>query len=368
MMSQRTNSRKAFTLIELLVVIAIIAILIALLLPAVQQAREAARRTQCRNNLKQIGLALHNYHDVNSNFPPGHVLIGRSGGGVGQSTPAQTTWAIATLPYIDQTAVYNNYDSNFMTTDPVNAFIRDISLSIHNCPSDPLAGQSMVPGTGPACPNCHNHTTLPPEAVSFRLSSYRGMSGKSFSNANGVPDRENFTLSLWALRTAPAGTTGQDTDRGLLHWTGADPNSTTGRTGRFSTVRIRDVTDGLSNTLAVGEYTNLGEVRARSATVLTPPGSIFSGTAWAYGYLYFSMGAAGTQPGPGARGLIPNYQRCLNFGQSVLCNAAFGSAHAGGAINFLRGDGSVIAISPNIDITLYAALASIAGGEVVGEY
>ena len=104
--------RRAFTLIELLVVIAIIAILIALLLPAVQQAREAARRSQCRNNLKQIALAMHNYHDVHRQFPIGAMggggtaYPGNAGGGSG------CVWLRYILPYIDQTAIYNQWDED----------------------------------------------------------------------------------------------------------------------------------------------------------------------------------------------------------------------------------------------------------------
>src|SRR6478736_6048110 len=102
----RRSAFKAFTLIELLVVIAIIAILIALLLPAVQQAREAARRTQCRNNLKQIGLAFHNYHDALNQFPMGFMAtqpVTNSGGGASSSTEMGLWgWGVYILPYIDQ--------------------------------------------------------------------------------------------------------------------------------------------------------------------------------------------------------------------------------------------------------------------------
>src|SRR3954451_15240789 len=96
-----SRSKRGFTLIELLVVIAIIAVLIALLLPAVQQAREAARRTQCRNNLKQIGLALHNYHDAHKIFPPGETSNGTDDPLYGHGP------GVDILPYIDQATVYN---------------------------------------------------------------------------------------------------------------------------------------------------------------------------------------------------------------------------------------------------------------------
>jgi len=148
----KTNLRRGFTLIELLVVIAIIAILIALLLPAVQQAREAARRTQCKNNLKQLGLAFHNYHDVFTKFPPG--VVGRPGGswasrcttmsnGVAVPNDDQREWGWGTfiLPYIDQAPLYNTLNpdgcrmpdagDNFNGSTPMNA-----AYPAYRCPSD----------------------------------------------------------------------------------------------------------------------------------------------------------------------------------------------------------------------------------------
>ncbi len=104
----RERRRLGFTLIELLVVIAIIAILIALLLPAVQQAREAARRTQCRNNLKQIGLALHNYHDVFNTFPPGYVA--KIANNKTSSERSMFAWGALILPYIEQGNLYQVLD------------------------------------------------------------------------------------------------------------------------------------------------------------------------------------------------------------------------------------------------------------------
>ena len=112
--------RRGLTLIELLVVIAIIAILIVLLLPAVQQAREAARRTSCRNNLKQIGLAIHNYHDAHRTFPPGGITIGGW-----QDSLNGSTWSVAILPYLDQATLYRRYSFADFNESPANAVVRE---------------------------------------------------------------------------------------------------------------------------------------------------------------------------------------------------------------------------------------------------
>ena len=134
-MLARIGNRKTrgFTLIELLVVIAIIAVLIALLLPAVQQAREAARRTQCKNNLKQMGLALFNYESSHSVFPPARIdLAGPPG-----PTIYQTSWTTLCLPYFDQTPLYNLYNFNLTWSDPGNIPATSTKLSMFLCPSAP---------------------------------------------------------------------------------------------------------------------------------------------------------------------------------------------------------------------------------------
>jgi prepilin-type N-terminal cleavage/methylation domain-containing protein len=128
------KSRKGFTLIELLVVIAIIAILIALLLPAVQQAREAARRTQCKNNLKQIGIAIHNYHENFNMLPQGWV--GVTGGRHDVEGMNGWGWAARILPQLDQAPLYNRVNFSLSVADPLNATLRESYLSSYRCPSD----------------------------------------------------------------------------------------------------------------------------------------------------------------------------------------------------------------------------------------
>ncbi len=129
--------RRAFTLIELLVVIAIIAVLIALLLPAVQQAREAARRSQCINNLKQHGLALHNYHDTYNVFPPG--WIGVLANAAHTEGPSGFAWGAHTLPYIDQATLYSRINFDVSLLDSSNDVARKTVIGLFRCPSDPSA-------------------------------------------------------------------------------------------------------------------------------------------------------------------------------------------------------------------------------------
>src|SRR5262249_39743254 len=149
-----------FTLIELLVVIAIIAVLIALLVPAVQKVREAANRMSCANNLKQIGLALHNHHDTYGTFPPGSLHccpVSSYWGG----EPAVTTWAIELLPYIEDNNLYQRYDKSFASTvncniagggmyqaSPSNLAVLATIVKTYVCPSDPNGKQLTIPATG----------------------------------------------------------------------------------------------------------------------------------------------------------------------------------------------------------------------------
>lgn len=174
--------RRGFTLIELLVVIAIIAVLLALLLPAVQQAREAARRTQCKNNLKQMGLALHNYHDSHKTFPPGVVSLLANPSWVmppGACTAAPIDlgpgWSFFTrmLPYLEECNFYNTIDFDQPLDAMVNAAPRTTPVRVFRCPSDPGPVSISIYD----CGSPPSVSATPTEIADFTSTSYVGSLG-----------------------------------------------------------------------------------------------------------------------------------------------------------------------------------------------
>ena len=207
-------ARRAFTLVELLVVIAIIGILIALLLPAVQAAREAARRMSCSNNLKQIGLGLHMYHDTHKTLPPGWIAFDPGSGQPHWFGEPGWGWGARILPYMEQAALYKNLiDFNRPITDPANAQARETEIAVYRCPSDTgegtftLEGGGLYVGSGSFAP------------VQLAVGNYLGMFG---------------TLDFH--ETCPSG-----------------PCDGHGTLIYQRCIRFRDMTDGLSQTFVVGE-------------------------------------------------------------------------------------------------------------------
>lgn len=272
----RRNARPGFTLIELLVVIGIIAILLALLLPAVQQVREAARRIECRNHLRQFGVALHSYHEAHNSLPPGELAQGDP-----PSFPLRTGWGWGAmiLPQLEQSPMYNQIDFNFGTAVSNNRALIGQAMEIFQCPSDSAPAQitALIPGSG---------------ATQVAHGNYAA-SGQMLSAMSGA--------------------------------------------------RFAEVTDGLSQTLMIGErgystIAGIGEVT-----------SAWCGTlAYDVDYLRFHS--------------VPH----LTVLPGVRVNATntFNSSHPGGT-HFLLADGSVQFISESLDVQLYYALSTPNGSEVV---
>jgi prepilin-type N-terminal cleavage/methylation domain-containing protein len=327
-------SRRGFTLIELLVVIAIIAVLIGLLLPAVQAAREAARRAQCVNNLKQIGIALHNYHTINGTFPFGGIEVGPC-----CSSPNLLNWAICLLPQMEQVPLFNSYnlllpnDVYLGTSKGVveNATLRTAKLAAYICPSDLNTDRTDIPESGPG-----NSAGL-----QYAPGSYRAIGGAD----DGLPASIGYIY--WDDSGAQTYNGKNLGWRGVLH--SIAPSSSTNGNKGLNCESMSSITDGSSNTAVVTEYHTRTHNTRR--------------TFWSYAYNTYSLGTSVDQ----TRSLIPSFDQCAaapGLDGSNLCKRGFGSLHPGG-LNALMGDASIRFIKQSINMKNWMALATIQGGEIL---
>ena len=333
----RLRNRHGFTLIELLVVIAIIAVLIGLLLPAVQQSREAARRTQCKNNLRQIGIALHNYHDTMNTFPMGMC------GWPSELSGTLWGWGTMILPFLDQSPLYNGiasspggislhfnrpaigFDAVMTSVTPTNPLLQT-NLSVYRCPSDSAAPTVTIPAGG-------LNGSLRQNTYIFGRSNYPGVVGSTYTLTGGL--------------LVPGGAFGES-----------------------SSIRLRDFLDGTSNTFLIGERRSSGKINGYyvggetiwcGANDDISPESDWQGFAVHLGLCDSDNPlnlSTVTEPNAGS-------------GSSYI---AFSSQHASGA-HFLMADGSVRFIndniasgSPNHPHSTYQNLANRADGQVIGDF
>jgi prepilin-type N-terminal cleavage/methylation domain-containing protein/prepilin-type processing-associated H-X9-DG protein len=311
------TSRTGFTLIELLVVIAIIAILIALLVPAVQKVRESAARLQCANNLKQIGLAMHDYHGAIKAFPPGYSASGPFVNG-GTDTLPGWGWAVYILPYLDQGPLYQQFD----LTQPVQNYPGiQTMLPVYLCPSD-------ITGTGPFAVTDSSWNPICVAAPT----SYAGCCGGSYVNSSGAITTVSTTTGMNSTGIG----------NGILF--------------RNSAVTMNQITDGTSNTVLVEErcFANVQGIWT---------GAIDNG--------YCNQGAYNAKAvagkiGQAAGDLVLIHASTINS-QSGRNLDDCASMHPGGA-NILFADGTVHFIrnipSGSTDSTTFEAMGTIAGGEV----
>ena len=337
--------KRGFTLIELLLVIAIIAVLVALLLPAVQQAREAARRTQCRNNLKQIGLALHNYHDTFNAFPPSYLItpnaatapMGPASVNSGDSGPGWTG-LVCILPQIEQANLYNSFNISLPCWDTSNAKPALTVVPSYLCPSavNSTLNYAILDSTGAKV--VYGGTTI---TAQFSRSNYVANAGQ-----NEVWDGSAVTGAVSDLS-------------GLAN----------GPLYRNSRTQMRDVIDGLTNTIFFGEQTPYHSDSTWVGIVpdsSTCPGAIFKSRgvtcdAAAPQINVHSGGGGADEPGTSSNPYIhtPNSDRG-NVDEMY-------SQHDSGC-NVLLGDGSVRFASKSISGTVWSSLATRAGSEVIGEW
>lgn len=305
--------RLGFTLIELLVVIAIIGVLIALLLPAIQQAREAARRTQCANNLKQIGLALHNYVDAHRYLPPsstsgfGKGVWNYPGTGPYDPNIHLHSWASLILPFLDDINNYGTVNYEISALDPANTTVASKRIAMYTCPS--YVGRDY---------SDHPHYTTLVGYDRYAIRNYAAMGARTVFALSGA---------------APA--------EGSMY-----PQSKVG---------IKDILDGTAKTIFVCETREerasvwidgtTAAVAARWFNPMVPPPFAGDGVSLNYTPYFINPGFFG--------------------GEAVAINSLYGpsSQHTGGAFH-LMGDGSVHLLSDSIDVGVYEALSTIAGGEV----
>jgi prepilin-type N-terminal cleavage/methylation domain-containing protein len=322
--------RRAFTLIELLVVIAIIAILVALLLPAVQQAREAARRTQCKNNLKQIGLALHNYEGTHTRLPPGFIGVNNA------STLTQI------LPYFEAGNVYNLFDFNVDINSAVqNQGAREQKLPVLSCPTQPGSPAFVLAGT--QCPNGCGTTN------------YVQSLG---DNANYAADRGPFGRNRGArFRDFTDGMS----NTGMFGEIILGPSNGSPTTGVIAAGTQQDLWVATNLPFATWDASATGDtIPVAACDNRATSAYLYRGKQYYRGIVVSTFYSHTLTPNSKLRDCI----RGTGVDRGHLAARSF---HTGGA-QVCLGDGSVRFVSENVDIGVWRAVGSMNGGEVVGEW
>lgn len=316
--------RHGMSLIEVLVAVSIIGVLISLLLPAVQNARETARRTACLNNFRQVGIGMHNYHDAHQTFPPGAMYWNESCGQSGLNLGFG--WSVMLLPYVEQNILYDTIDFDLRavgTTTLENFAVGANVISVYTCPSDPQQGAWVD------CCSGKKNGDLPGE--DWRASSMAGVADSQDRSCNDgrfpAPDRDGVLFQI-------------------------------------SRIRAADVTDGTSQTLFVGEITG-------GRSINPSEGEGYAQTFWMTDNLQdTALGINGPGTVPGLRDQVLDPFDGDGIGDrfsEYFWEAGFSSFHPGGC-HFLKADGSAQFLSENISAEILRNLTTRSGGDLVSDF
>lgn len=330
---QQRHRHEGFTLVELLVVIAIIGVLVSLLLPAVQAAREAARRMQCQNNLKQMGLGVQNYISANQDqFPAGNI----SDCNDDTRTCARTSWTLSILPFVEQQAIFDQYNDDLGDSyrAAANIAITTQLINFYICPSDEFAQQPLLtPGEAPG----------PVTNAGFEglaASSYKGVAGALFDDPDtGIP--------VWRDR-AHGGAVQADAILKYADFRG--PLHTVADFGNFNIphTKLSQVTDGTSKTYLVGEYYTTSDPDLKPV--------------WGSPWRYHNKGHVHEE----SIYRVPDFNFCAeNAPNAAICRRAFATPHTG-VMQFAMCDGSVQTVSEDVDGEVYFSFGSIAAADEFG--
>lgn len=344
------RTSRAFTLIELLVVLAIIAVLVGLLLPAVQKVREAAHRMECTNHLKQLGIALHHYHDSHGCLPPGMLSSGSN------VTNAETTGFTFLLPHLEQGNLHRLYDFQKPWFDQANAQAVGTEVKVFFCPSNRTSGTMDLGALAKEW-----STSLPPRVAMTDYAFCRGANGALHQDATLIPLEARGVFNLAEFGDPKAG------------------------------LRFAQITDGLSSTFAIGDATGghssylirdlANPTQAAVNTLSGQPAAAdqsWSGAGFGlpshpwYASIFAVTAQYGVGPNPrdepmNRRLVTPSIYSEDSRGDNLAGNdslSGFRSLHPG-VCNFLFCDGSVRSVQEGVSPAVYRALSTYAGGEVV---
>lgn len=341
--SRHRASSRGFTLVELLVVIAIIGVLVALLLPAVQAAREAARRMQCTNNVRQLSLGTINYEQSHKSLPYGILMSHEFDEGSAPHLSTRSSWAVAILPYIELNNLFQQYDEETRTANSLPSVkVLQQFNPVHACPSD--LPQQLMTAWGINADGGGGVAVGEPIATG----SYKGVAGKVMQFSPGFLGYwDEPELIKFGMKNYPYAV---ETSRGALHATSEGKG--------IEPVKLRQVSDGTSQTMLITEYTTIPGSRPGL-------GEEFSWwrTRWGGGGAYHTLASASSEPL--ARGR-PDIETCVFQGTSgqEVCKRAVASFHPGGfQVGFI--DGHVAFVNADIAVQPWLSIATIAGGETV---